>query len=268
MYFPGLPLQLLLQLVEKAPVGALGEDPLWMRLDHARLMEPEAVKTDRVLRGVLTPLSIGNIAHKLKRVLVLPRVALGRQGAGGPIRLQGAYFGRLEDGTDRTLGGPRVAVDELAISGQHATEVLRPGSVDRRSHHNMADPLGAELLGRGRKGQVRVNPSLGEQLDGLGRWIEYRVHILPGMEPDVTHKGVEKDEGRDRIGHRHRAPLQVTDGLDMLGPNQLEAADVASRQEYDRRAAIKLDQEGAHKVHGEVGSAGGEAPRNPYPSAL
>src|SRR5262245_62275920 len=98
--------------------------------------------------------------------------------------------------------------------------------------------------------------------------MEHGVHVLPGMEPDVTYKGIEKDEGRNRIGHGHCARLEGTDGLDTLGPDQLEAANVPSRQEHDRRAAIKLDQKGAHKVHCEVCPAGGEAARDPDPSAF
>src|SRR5215831_18304459 len=46
-----LPLQFPLQLVEEAPVGALGGD-----LDHADLMETEGVETYRILGVILPPL--------------------------------------------------------------------------------------------------------------------------------------------------------------------------------------------------------------------
>src|SRR5216110_571022 len=41
-------LQLLLQLVEEAPVGGLGDDLLRARLDHPGLVEAQGVKPDRV----------------------------------------------------------------------------------------------------------------------------------------------------------------------------------------------------------------------------
>ena len=44
-----LRLQLLLQLVEEAPVGAVGDDLLGARLHHARLVQAERVEADRVL---------------------------------------------------------------------------------------------------------------------------------------------------------------------------------------------------------------------------
>jgi hypothetical protein len=64
----------------------------------------------------------------------------------------------------------------------------------------------------------------------------------------------------------HRAPLEVADRAYLLGPYQLEAADVASGQEHERRASVKLDQEGTDEVHREVGPAGGQASRYSYPS--
>src|SRR4051812_46822275 len=48
-------LQFALQLVEKAPVGALGENLLRARFDHPRLVQFQRVEADRVLGIVLPP---------------------------------------------------------------------------------------------------------------------------------------------------------------------------------------------------------------------
>src|SRR6266853_4115317 len=106
----------------------------------------------------------------------------------------------------------------------------------------------------------------GVQTCALPIWVEHGLHVLPGIEAHVAHEGVEKDEGRDRIAHGHCAPLEVADRAHLLGPYQLEAADVASGQEHERRARVKLDQEGPDEIHREVGPAGGQASRYSYPS--
>ena len=54
-------LQLLLQLVEESPIGALRDQALRRRLDHARLTEPEGIEADGILRVVDAPLVVRNI---------------------------------------------------------------------------------------------------------------------------------------------------------------------------------------------------------------
>src|SRR5512145_1702252 len=56
---PSLAFQLLFELVQKAPVGALGDDLLRRRLDHADLVEPERVEADGVLGIIVAPAVIG-----------------------------------------------------------------------------------------------------------------------------------------------------------------------------------------------------------------
>src|SRR5437879_2703348 len=51
---PGhLRLQLAFELVQEAPVRALGDYLLWARLDEARLVQPQGIVPDRVLGIVL-----------------------------------------------------------------------------------------------------------------------------------------------------------------------------------------------------------------------
>src|SRR5262245_13783761 len=53
-----LPLQLLLQLVEEAPVGAPGDELLGARLDHPGLMETQSVKPERIVGVPQSPLVV------------------------------------------------------------------------------------------------------------------------------------------------------------------------------------------------------------------
>src|SRR5713101_3438073 len=56
-------LQLLLQLGEKAPVSALGNELLRATLDHPHLVEAEGVEAHGILRVILAPLAVGEILH-------------------------------------------------------------------------------------------------------------------------------------------------------------------------------------------------------------
>src|SRR5262249_21106811 len=60
-FAPFLSLHLLLQLVEEAPVGALGDDLLRGRLQHADLVQAQGIEAHAVLGAVLAPLAIGEI---------------------------------------------------------------------------------------------------------------------------------------------------------------------------------------------------------------
>jgi hypothetical protein len=55
-----LRLQLTFQLVEETPVGALGDERVRARLDHADLVQPERIEPERVLGIVLAPAGIGD----------------------------------------------------------------------------------------------------------------------------------------------------------------------------------------------------------------
>src|SRR6266545_4211745 len=65
-----LPLQLLLELVEEAPVSSLGDDLLRAQLDHPGLVEAESIEAHCVLGGVLTPTAVWDVLHGLQRVVV------------------------------------------------------------------------------------------------------------------------------------------------------------------------------------------------------
>src|SRR5688572_17076376 len=71
-----LSLQFPLQLVEEAPVGALGNELLRTRLEHPGLMEAQGIEAHRVLRVILAPFVIGQLPDGLERIVIPRRIAL------------------------------------------------------------------------------------------------------------------------------------------------------------------------------------------------
>src|SRR5215475_8942595 len=65
---PPLALHLLLQLVEEAPVGALGDDLLRGTLDQANLVQAQGIKAHRVFWVIFPPAIIGNLLQRLPGV--------------------------------------------------------------------------------------------------------------------------------------------------------------------------------------------------------
>src|SRR5262245_32355069 len=61
------PLELALELVEEAPVGALGEDLLRARRDHPRLVQAQRVEAERVRRIVFSPPPVRDLLQRLQR---------------------------------------------------------------------------------------------------------------------------------------------------------------------------------------------------------
>src|ERR1700730_1181124 len=63
-------LQLAFELVQKAPVGAVGDDLLRARFDEAGFVQAQGVETDRVLGVVLPPFVVRQPAESLQRIIV------------------------------------------------------------------------------------------------------------------------------------------------------------------------------------------------------
>src|ERR671931_1836196 len=83
---PPLPLQFLLECIEEAPVGALGNDFLWGTRDHPGLLQAQRIETHRVLRVVLTPLAVDDIVHSFVSVVIAGSVPLVHQEPGRTLR--------------------------------------------------------------------------------------------------------------------------------------------------------------------------------------
>src|SRR5437016_805689 len=119
-----LALQLPLQLVQEAPVGALRDDLLRAGFDHLGFVKSKGVEAHRVFRIVLPPDVIANLLHRLKGVGVVRCEPLVHDESRGPFRLEGAHVGRFENRPHRTLRGDWVRPDEFPIAGHDATEIF------------------------------------------------------------------------------------------------------------------------------------------------
>src|SRR6266513_1087901 len=147
--------QLLLELIDEPPVGAVRDDLLGARLDHPALGEAQGVEADRVFGVEVPPAAIRDLPHRLQRVLItVPLV--GHQ----PRRSIGfgrAEVGRLEDGAEGALARHRVRADELPVPGDGTAEVLRPRPVDPAVHDHVTDLLRPQLLSHRREAHQAVD---------------------------------------------------------------------------------------------------------------
>jgi hypothetical protein len=94
-------------------------------------MQPQGVEAQGIFRVEDSPLGIGNILDYLKPDFVSGREALFGHVASRPLRPCGTDISGFEKRPEGTLHGNRVLGDVGAIARQHATEVLRPGSIQR-----------------------------------------------------------------------------------------------------------------------------------------
>src|SRR5262245_19992379 len=254
--FPTLPLQLLLQLVEEAPVGALSEDLLRGGLDETRLAKPERIEAHRVVGIVLFPLPIRHFLQGLDSVLQAVHVALVHQETGHPLRFERTDVGGLQDGAQRALGGHRVLADELLVADHHATEVLGPRPVGRGIEEHVADLLGARVLSQGRKTNKSVDRSGGQESLPFGRRMDRPGDVLVGIESDVGRHG--RDEYVGACAERRNGyllPLQVSDGPDTFLSEYFNAADMNTGQKDDRLLGVDPENHRRTEEHRDIGLA-------------
>src|SRR6267378_5748833 len=88
-----LSLELLLELVDEAPVGGVRDDLLRARLDHPDLVEAQGVEADRVFGIEIPPPAVRNLLHRLQRIVVA--VPLVGHQPRRPIGLGRAEVGRF-----------------------------------------------------------------------------------------------------------------------------------------------------------------------------
>ena len=77
--------------------------------------------------------------------------------------------------------------------------------------------------------------------------MDREVHVLLRVQPDVRHRAGQKDmTARPQLGDTDRLAFQIADCADLLGPEQLEAADVSRSDEQNGSPRVHLNEEGAH----------------------
>src|SRR5215471_7710894 len=102
-------------------------------------MESERVKTHRILGVVSAPHAVRNLLDSFKRRVERGRVALFHEETRSALWFPGADVGRLQKRPHGALGGHRVISDKLAVPGNRATEIARPGPVRTRVDDDVTD---------------------------------------------------------------------------------------------------------------------------------
>src|SRR5215470_17734468 len=65
--------QLSFELIEEAPIGAIGNDRLRARLDHSGLAQPKRIESHRILGVIISPFAVGDVAQGLKCIVIARR---------------------------------------------------------------------------------------------------------------------------------------------------------------------------------------------------
>src|SRR5262249_27893626 len=168
LLWPVLPLQFLLQLIQKAPIRSLGNDLLRTRIDHPHLFEAEGVEAQGVLGVELAPSTVRERPDRLKGGIIILREVSIHNEPGDPLRFEGAHVRRFQDRSKGALSGPRVFPNKFSIPRQHAAEILRPGAIRRAVNQDVADLPRPKFLRLRGEAQVRIDLPLGKKLNGLG----------------------------------------------------------------------------------------------------
>src|SRR5215471_13198811 len=138
-------LQLAFDLVQKAPIGAVGDNLLRARLDEAHFLQPQCVEPDSIFGIVFAPF-VGIFFQGLQqKVIPVSETAIGdvlRDTLGFAV----AEIRCLQDGADRALGGNRVLVNEFPIADQHAAEILRPRTVQGRIDNDVTGGVASAVF--------------------------------------------------------------------------------------------------------------------------
>src|SRR6266404_4450714 len=89
-------LQLAFELVQEAPIRAVGDDLLRARFDHTSVAHAQCIEADRVLGVVVAPFLIRNAAQRLEGIVIPRSEPAIDEPLRGPRRFAGAEFGGLE----------------------------------------------------------------------------------------------------------------------------------------------------------------------------
>src|SRR5215467_4817485 len=256
---PMLALQLLLELVEEAPVGTLGEDLLRRRLDEPHLTESERIEAHGIFGVVVPPPIVVNLFHRLQRVVVFSREAAIDDGPRGPLRIHGAEICRLQDRSHGSLGRYWITSDKRLISSYDAAEVVRPRSIYRAVDDNAPDPLRPELLGNRGESNEGIDLAISEETCRFGRVVGEPLDVSSRVETNIGgHAGKENMMSGIEARNSNGFSLEVAHGSNVPNPEELEAPDVDTRQEHNRETGVELDKERRDKCHADVDLAGNE----------
>jgi hypothetical protein len=177
-------LQLLLQLIQKAPFSALRDQFLRRVLYHPGFPQPQRIKAHRLLRVVLAPATIRKFLQRLQRVICVHLETLGEKRLCPLFGIGGANLASLEDRAYRALCCDGVLAREVAIGGNQAAEILRPRAVDCTVEQHAADLSCTQLLRIGRKTEEGVDLAVCQELLRLARRMGRPLDVPIWIEPD------------------------------------------------------------------------------------
>src|SRR5215469_569238 len=108
-------LELAFQLVQKAPIGALVNDLLRARFDHADFMQAQCVESEGVFVIVFAPFVVRQFTERLQRIIVSAGETAIDELPRGARRIAGADIGRLQDRPHRSPRRDRFFLDKTTF---------------------------------------------------------------------------------------------------------------------------------------------------------
>src|SRR5215472_6724018 len=106
-------------------------------------MQAQRIETQRVPGVVVPPFVVGKLADGLEGIVIAGGEAAIDEPPRDRRRIAGAKLGGLKNGAQYALGCYRMFSDVILVGPEHAAEILRPGTVDRRADDHMAGVAGA-----------------------------------------------------------------------------------------------------------------------------
>src|SRR6267143_2872210 len=97
-------LQLALELVQKAPIRAVGDYLLRARLDEADFVKPQGIIADRVLGIVFAPFVVRNLVQRLQGIIITRCESAIDEPLRGAGRVGGAEIVGLEKRAQHAFG--------------------------------------------------------------------------------------------------------------------------------------------------------------------
>src|SRR5262249_7881785 len=94
---PGSRLQLAFELVEEAPIRAVGDDLLRTRLDEPQFVKTQRVIPERILGVVFAPFIVGNFTQRLQGIVIASGETTIDEQSRHTLRFGGAEVGGFEE---------------------------------------------------------------------------------------------------------------------------------------------------------------------------
>jgi hypothetical protein len=224
-------LELFLELVEKSPVRALGDELFRTRLDEADLVQTQSMEAERVLGIGISPAAIRQVLQNCQCHLVARLVPLGGQIARRPLRFLRAEIRGLQEGAQRASRRDRILLGECTAGTDHAAEILRPGAILEGIEDDTADLLGPQLFALWSERKECIRLAVHEGLERVGCAGRSDPVYVAWVDTDVgDDTGEEEPLGRIIGGYRHTFALEILGLHDLPVHEQLVAASMDTRE--------------------------------------